>query len=313
MKKTTNTIMVIAAIIAVAGFGGVAGAQGAMGTIHQSAYSGPETIARALLEPAGAAEGWGRISISDRSDDGTIERHASVLVYGLDPESPYSAIVDGQVLAAFQTDPSGSAEFCLAPNAPAGPVPEAIPPTDQLIEAAVVDENGAVALQGGFTIFEPHSPNADVVVYRETIPLLDVTGGMAQGMARVERTADGVESFESRAMGLEPGAQYEVVVDGVGVAILTADSMGYAAIELASDSEDSPLPASMQPVDGIGQVAWEKTAPRCAAQVVVRPFPTSCSQKGSRASALRVACRTSWDLPAHSTYPSHTPSRTLMR
>ncbi len=257
MRKTRRTIEIIVAVIAVVASGGIAGAQGFMGTIHHGAYSGPEVVARALLEPAGAAEGWGRIAVSDRTEDGMVVRHASVLVFGLDPDSAYTAVIDGEVLIAFETDLSGSAELVLGPHAPAGPVPEAIPATDQLIDAAVVDGSGAVVLQGGFTIFEPHQPDAGVVAYRETIPLIDVSGGMAQGMAGVERSADGTESFETRAMGLEAGEQYRVVVDGVGVAILTADSMGYAEIELFSDSEDAPLPTSMQPVDAIGQVAWE--------------------------------------------------------
>ena len=60
----------------------------------------------------------------------------------------------------------------------------------------------------------------------------------------------------------------------------------------------------------IGHVACVSTAPRCAAQVVIRPLPTSCSQNGICASAARVPSFMTRDLPAQTTKPSQTSSRT---
>ena len=57
-----------------------------------------------------------------------------------------------------------------------------------------------------------------------------------------------------------------------------------------------------------GHLASGQTAPRWAAQVVVTPVPTSCSQKGLLAEWAISDCERTWLAPPETTKPSVTSS-----
>ncbi len=253
MKRTMiNLVLVGALMVAVS-----AGAQGLMGMIQQAEHAGPDAIAAAILSPVGAVDGWGRIGVMDENTSEGVRREARIMVFGLDPETTYTALADGVELATFVTDATGTA-FIRLEDGDDGydPVPADLPPAEELVSALVVDASGAAVLEGDFTVFTPGSGPGSWV-YRETIPLLDMTGGFAHGMARVERDADDSQEFSTRAAGLEPGTQYQIVVDGILAGVVTAGPLGYAELELRAPDDENPLPDTLQPVEDLRLVEWQ--------------------------------------------------------
>jgi len=104
-------------------------------------------------------------------------------------------------------------------------------------------------------------------------PLLAPDLGEAWGRARAaDRYRDGALEREVKvwAMGLEPGASYEVRIDGLSLATVVADAAGFFELELESpeDGTTPPVPAELPPadlleraevLDGTGAVVLEGT------------------------------------------------------
>jgi hypothetical protein len=134
-------------------------------------------------------------------------------------------------------------------------VPLDLPATDELEGAMVFDASDGLVLQGTFSTFTK-PPSGGATTYEEEISLVDVNGGEATGMAKVEMKESGAQEFTTRAAGLLAGETYSVVVDSLTVAVVTTDDQGQARVNLEHPDDDNPLPPELRPVSEIVSVQW---------------------------------------------------------
>jgi hypothetical protein len=210
-------------------------------------------VALAGLEPVGAAEGWGRVAVSDMVLEVGLQRHLTARLFGLAAEAEYTLVIDGVTVASVVTDGDGDA--CLRMGSISDelpPVPDALPPAAELEVAVLVDASGAPTLEGEFVI-RNHGGDGGMV-YVERIRLEEANSSGSCGMARVARTESDVQSFVTHAGRLQAGVAYEVFVDSVLAGAVTADAVGHAALRLST--EDGSLPEGLQPVEDLRLVEW---------------------------------------------------------
>jgi uncharacterized protein YdeI (BOF family) len=210
----------------------------------------------AALEPIEGVSGWGRIAVRDSDLPSGFHRMLHVWLFGMEPGADYTVFVDGLEIGTLTTRPSGSAVLKLQ-NRGRGhdPVSENLPPAGALVSAVVEDAEGATILEGSFSAFVRTS---GATIYEEEIELEDVHETGANGMAKVEMQEGGHEEFTTHASGLEPGATYSVVVDGLlpAVATVTVDHQGQARVQLEYPDDENPLPDDLRPVSEIVTVQW---------------------------------------------------------
>lgn len=218
----------------------------------------------AALNAVGLEDGWGRAVVSDADPPSGTTRSVSVSLHGLTPRTDYTITIEGVDVGTVRTSTGGSAQLKLK-NSGRGfdPVPEELPGADQLESVTVFDNSLAAVLVGSFTAIV-HCPGE--TVYEEEIELDDVAGGDAEGVAEVEMRDSGYQGFKTLATGLIPGSVYRVTVDGLDVALETADAEGQARVCLEHPSEDDPLPDALKPVSEIREVTW--TGPDGAVQLM---------------------------------------------
>ena len=213
--------------------------------IHTSAF--------AALQPVGEAEGWGRIVVRDAELPTGLHRMVEVWLFGMEPGAEFGVSIDGVELGTLRTRPSGSGVLKLQSMGQGhGPVPEGLPPAGGLMDALVTGPGGSV-LEGSFSVFgSPGGPTT----YEEQITLEDVTGGGAEGWAKVEMKGEEHQEFKTHATGLVPGETYTVIVDGLELATLVADVQGQARLHREWPDDDNPLPDGLLPVSEIVAVEW---------------------------------------------------------
>jgi len=214
----------------------------------------------AALEPIGGAEGWGRVMVTDQvMPDEEIRRALVVRVLGLEPETEYTAVIDGLTVGALTTDAFGDGRLHLGwPEDRFPPVPDELPPAEALELAQIVDASLAIVLEGEFVIDWSGGSGPADTVYMERIRLDAVLGFGERGIAKVVRTDTDEQIFETRACGLEPGAVYQIVVDGFLAGAVTADVVGHGSLELTT--ADGSLPADLQPIEELRVVEWVDAA-----------------------------------------------------
>ncbi len=220
--------------------------------------------ARAALEPIGMVEGWGHAMVRDQiTTAGDVRRLVGLRVVGLDPETEYTATVTGTEglddaefnLGSLITDENGDGLLRLGwPETVFPPVPGDIPPAEVLVLARVYDLSQALALEGEFSVDWVGGSGPCELVYVERIVLTPTDDPRLKGVAKVTRTEDDVEIFESRACRLEPESAYQVLVDGIVAAVVTTDGVGHG--ELVLSSGDGSLPAELQPIEDLRIVEW---------------------------------------------------------
>lgn len=252
MRHHRFEIMILGFAIMV--FGSVTGSTGNLRYSHGRML--PQAIhgtAYAALQPVGAATGWGRITVRDDDLPSGLHRTVQVWLYGMEPRTVYSIEINGIEIGVIMTRPSGSGVLKLQ-NLGRGhdPVPDDLPSVDLLELAVVFGPDGDPTLEGEFSSFT--HPESETT-YEEEIPLEDVTGGNASGMAKVEMKEDGHQEFKTHATGLVPGATYSIRVDGF-VATVTADGQGQAWVHFEDPDDDNPLPPDLLPVSDIVTVEW---------------------------------------------------------
>jgi hypothetical protein len=246
---------------------------------HDRQGGSHHAAAVAHLQGVGEVVGWGRLMIKDRSAGDVAERSAALRLFGLAADAAYTVEVDGVLLAAVTTDANGDvwAELGAGANA-TGPFPTDLPPTAELVGAVVLDASLAPTLAGdfvGMTGGGGWGHHGDLV-YSERVVLANGGSDWPRGMARVARTSDDEQLFESNAGGLEAGATYRILVDGTLAGQLTADAVGHAGLSLATGSLDAILPAELTPIEDLRLVVWTT---RDGAVVLTGTF-TGTSQLG---------------------------------
>ena len=213
------------------------------------------SLAYAALEPVGDG-GWGRIVVRDDDLPSGFRRTVQVWLLDLEPWSDYLVKIDETEIGMVRTRASGTGVLKLQSTGRGHDrVPLDLPATDQLEEASVYDASDALVLQGTFSTFTK-PPGGGATTYEEEISLVDVTGGEATGMAKVEMKESGAQEFKTRAAGLLAGATYSVVVDTLTVAVVTTDDQGQAHVKLEHPDDDNPLPPELRPVSEIVTVQW---------------------------------------------------------
>jgi hypothetical protein len=213
--------------------------------IHSSAF--------AALQPVGEAEGWGRIVVRDAELPIGLHRMVEVWLFGMEPGAEFGVSIDGVELGTLRTRPSGTGVLKLQSMGRGhDAVPEELPPAGDLMGALVTGPGGPV-LEGSFSVFgSPGGPTT----YEEQITLEDVTGGEAEGWAKVEMKGEEHQEFKTHAAGLVPGGTYTVIVDGLELATLIADAQGQARLHREWPDDDNPLPDALLPVSEIVAVEW---------------------------------------------------------
>jgi hypothetical protein len=218
----------------------------------------------ASLEPIGAVEGWGRAMVTDQlSTDGAVRRFVLIRVVGLEVSSQYAAAVTSNaqlgeaeiLIGEFQTDEFGDGYLRLGwPDGQHPPVPEEMPPASNLALALVYDQARALALEGEFTIDWFGGTGPSEITHLERIVLESTDDPRLRGVAKVVRTVEDDQVFETRACRLDADANYQVTVDGILAAIVTTDGVGHG--ELVLSTADGSLPADLQPIEGLRVVEW---------------------------------------------------------
>jgi hypothetical protein len=257
MKKaaiaTAAILVVLVASTAIAGFDG--GPRRGGDRIMTALEA---VTAFAALDGVSPADGWGRVAITDMYNASGTHRVAQVWLYELQPWTRYVVEIDGVLLGAITTRQHGSGSLRLdSDGGMDGHLPTGLPPAWAITRAMVFDSSPTATLQGDFSTIERGGGDG---VYEEEIALLDVTGGSAVGMAKVEIDDDGGQEFKTRATGLISGESYSIVVgvltDTLTVGVVVADAEGQAGLQLEHPDDDHPLPPELMPVSDITDVEW---------------------------------------------------------
>lgn len=222
----------------------------------------------AALEPIGAVEGWGRAMVRDQLlPDGDSRRFVAFRVVGLDPDSEYEARVvsvvdtaDTEILVGvIATDAAGDGVLRLGwPEEYFPPVPGDVPSADSLSLARVYDASLGLALEGEFVYDWFGGTGPTDIVHLERIDLEPDIDPDAKGVAKVYRTEDDTQTFETRACRLEPNASYQVMLGKEGeetvAGVVTTDGVGHG--ELVLTTADGSLPTALQPIEELRYVGW---------------------------------------------------------
>ena len=214
--------------------------------------------AYAALQPVGAATGWGRVVVRDDDLPSGPKRTVQVWLFGMEPRTDYLVTIDGVDIGSILTRSSGNGVLKLQNDGRGHePVPEELPSIDELQSVVIYGPGLAPTLEGSFSSLV--RPGGETT-YEESIELDDVSGGEAEGMAKVEMKEGGHQEFKTCATGLMPNSIYEVIVDGVTVATVTADDQGQACVKLEEPDDENPLPPELSPVSEIVSVQWWDSA-----------------------------------------------------
>ena len=211
------------------------------------------SISIAALNPVGFERGWGRVRVQDAQIADVVHRSAEIALSGLDPNKTHVVQIEHVDICQAFTDEYGQVFVSIGSEGVSNDAMNQLAPASDLVVATVLDESGAVVLEGKFA--NVRQQNSDLIL-RRRVDLVDLTGGSAVGMAAVEISEEGFQRFIVRASGLAPYEQYLVVANGVDTGIVTADVVGQASLDLMNPSDQNPLPERIQPVDRIRSVSW---------------------------------------------------------
>ncbi len=227
---------------------------------HSGRATAVRTTAEAIaaLTPVGAASGWGRIKVEEKTRGAWSKRQVEIDLFGLEPATRHTIEIDGVEVGTVKTDGAGWASLELeSPDDDHPPVPAGLPAIADLESAMVQDSSGAFVLEGSFLALDADDDGGPMgAMHKEKIALVDTrTGGLANGIAKVEREA-GEQEFKTRATGLMSGESYEVHVDGFVAGMVIADAIGQAELELEHPDDSNPLPMELRPIEDLRLVEW---------------------------------------------------------
>lgn len=273
MHTCLRHVVAVVGLAALLAAGGLAADQGnqahvgiqqhiRQGDDHQ--HMADHISARAALEPIGMIEGWGHAMVRDQlTREGDVRRLVAFRVVGLDADTEYVATVTGSeavndaefTVGALTTDENGDGVLRLGwPEDYFPPVPEEVPPAEYLVLARVYDGSQALALEGEFTIVWFGGSGPCDLVYGERIELVAADDPRLKGVAKVTRTEEDDQTFETRACRLVADSAYQVIVDGAIAGVVTTDGVGHG--ELVLSTVDGSLPAELQPIEDLRLVEW---------------------------------------------------------
>jgi hypothetical protein len=259
MKNRKNvTILVVSLALCLGATSAVAqsGTQAHLRSGERLGEASHQTAVAALV-PIGGAVGWGHVAVRDVVGDDEVDRRLTVSLFDLEPDAEYAISVDGVELGTVVTDGVGDALLRLgSPEAVYPPVPDALAPAAELQGALIVDASLAPTLEGEFVLAAHGDAGPASLVYAERIQLGNEDDHDVRGVARVSRDVVETQRFTTSGCHLEPGASYEVRVDGAVAGVIVADVVGHAQLTLDSDGDPSTLPAELQPVEDLTLVEW---------------------------------------------------------
>jgi hypothetical protein len=177
---------------------------------------------RAELEPTGVApDAAGEAAASLRQSGNADIQRLSLEVDGLAPDTSYNlfALLRGAMapveVLAFETDADGAASLKLMK----GGLPAELDPITDVLALEVRDEVDQIVLDADLT-----SPDFLQYLVKRA---LDDEGVDADAKGSLFlKAGPGQTRFRLAASGLEPGADYALVLDGAELATLTADERG---------------------------------------------------------------------------------------
>jgi len=192
-------------------------------------------------------------------DTGAEELWVSAM--GLMPGEQLELLVDGTSLGTFTVDDWGDLFLGFASDSTYPgvlPLPDAVRPVSE-IDEVILAAGGGYVLAGSFSDpcddwVEPPQP-----VESAWTPLCGDSATQARGDAMWAVYDNGAEELWVSAMGLAPGLELELLVDGHSLGTFTTDDWGDLILGFASDSTHPdllPLPDAVRPVSEIDQVAF---------------------------------------------------------
>jgi hypothetical protein len=191
--------------------------------------------------------------------------------YHLNVRATYKLVVDGNLVASNASANLGSIKFAFS-NAQ-GPLAGPLNPVTRIRRVELRDSLDRLALQGDFDVdaVTPFPRAFEKEARLVATGDLQQSGGRAT--VRVESIRDDLkrESLLVSAEGLISDVNYRVIVDGVGVEILTA-RFGFVRAHFTSDgSSGQLLPPLLKPVVNIKRIEVQDA--RTGQTVLVGNFP----------------------------------------
>jgi hypothetical protein len=213
---------------------------------------------RTTFEPTEVApEAAGDLAASLRQQGNADIQKLSLALDGLAPEAPYAlfALLRGAMapveVLAFDADTDGAASLKLMK----GGLPAELDPITDVLELEIRDQADQIVLVADLT-------NPDFLQYLVK-RALDHGGVDADAKGTLFlKAGPGATRFRLAARGLEPGADYALVLDGVALATLTADEKGRLTTRELPDGAPDPLALeSVELRDGADQVLLSTELP----------------------------------------------------
>jgi subtilisin family serine protease len=207
-----------------------------------------------ILVPSGiepGALGTAEVSVT------ATEQEFEVEVENLKPREAYKIVVDGNVIVDGSSAGAAKAmtsnfgtfkiEFSTLPSGNDVPLPAVLNPVTSIKLVEVRDSQNRVVLANTFGIPQP---NGGGEVEKEAKL---TSSGQAKGKARAEFETER-ETLRVEGEHLQSGVAYEIVVDGVSLGTVVAQS-GYFRVEFTSDNSSGRLlPAALRPVTRIQHI-----------------------------------------------------------
>ncbi len=185
--------------------------------------------------------------------DGADRQDLKVGVEGLLPRTDYAVVVDGVAAAVITTGDDGEGNLFLSTAGMAGaePLPAALQPVEDLKTVSVNAPSGTPVLTGDFADARVNSHDSPAPDYLAAAVL---TSGLPGVVGIVTASINGgVQDVAIGVWGLTPGASYDVVIDGMTVATLTASEGGrlHAEFSTSPDESETALPNVFLPVSAL--------------------------------------------------------------
>ncbi|NOX54666.1 MAG: calcium-binding protein, partial [Planctomycetes bacterium] len=212
---------------------------------------GQESKLKAML--SGDTAAWGKAEFETENEGQQQEQKFEVEIYNATPGNQYNVLVDGVVVGQMTINAQGigKLEFQTQPEGDELPFPQNFPNVQSGSTVEVQGlANGTLIPDGSSN--HQHQQGGD---HGEMQLRANLTGNTnAWGQAEFEQEYEhgqNVRKFEVEVYGAQPGARFDVVVDGVTVGQLTIRNNGQGRLKLTTNPDDpyeSPFPTNFPAV-----------------------------------------------------------------
>ncbi len=230
------------------------------------APAGQPMMALAILKltptPQAPAGAEGAVITRSFSRGSTLEREdLKVGVEHLPASETFDVVIDTFHAGAILTDGEGEGHLFLSTKAMGGaePLPPELQPLTDRQLILVLDQAGEIILTGKFADARHPGGGKTSSQFLAKAMLLDAAGNQI-GKATAKAKKDEQE-VEVEAEHLTPGADIQIVIDGILAAGAPADGSGALEVALSSDPKPGqlPLPTALQPVQSLLHVELQAT------------------------------------------------------